>query len=151
MREDALGELARHAIARRSATRMHDASPAVTAFETEPIVELDAELDEVANSGRSLLCENFHRARAAQTAARPQGVVGMERRIVVLTHRGRYAALGEQARRREQRSLRQDENVVLGSSAQRGEEPRHASADDDERRLAIGPCLSGIGHGSFSL
>ena len=151
MREHSLGELARHAIARRRATRVHDPPSGVAPFETESIVELDAEFHEITDTGRGLRSEDLDRARATQATACPQGVLSVELRIVVLAHRGRDAALGKQARRREQWPLRHDENLVLCGGAQRGEETRHASADDDERNLAIGTCLSGIGHGSFSL
>ena len=149
--EHALRELARHAVARGRAARVHDAASAVAAFETEAVVELDAELDEVADTSRSLGREDLDRARAAEATAGAKRVLGMQRRVVVLPDRGGDASLREEARGREQRPLRQDEHVALGRGAERGEEPRHASSDDDERELAIVTCLSGIPHGSFSL
>ena len=130
---------------------MNDTATAVAALEAEPFVELDPELHEVAYARRSLVGENLHRARPAETTSCAERVLGMERRIVVLPHRRRDPALGEETRRREEWPFREDEHVALGRCAQRGEEPRHASADDDERDFAIGRCLSVIGHGSFSL
>ena len=90
-------------------------------------------------------------AWATQAAAGPERVLGVECRIVVLAHRGGDAALREEASRGEERALREDEHVALGGGTERGEEPRHPSADVDELYVAIGTCLSRIGHGSFSL
>ena len=75
----------------------------------------------------------------------------MERRVVVLPHRGSNAALGEEARGREQRTLREDEDVALGRRAQCREEPCDAPADDDERQLRVAAYVSRFAHGSFRL
>ena len=75
----------------------------------------------------------------------------MERRVVVLPHRSCDAALGEEARRREERPLREHEDVALGRRAQCREEPCDAAADDDERELGVVACISGYAHGSFRL
>ena len=136
MREHALGELPRDAIAGRRSTRMHDATAAVAALEPEAVVELDAELDEVADARRRLVRQDGDGARPAEPAARAERVLRVERRIVVLPHRGRDAALGEEARGREQRPLREHEHVALGGRAQCREQPGDAPADDDERQLS---------------
>ncbi len=79
-----------------------------------------------------------------EPAARAERVLRVQRRIVVLPDRGRDAALGEQARRREQRALREDEDVALGRRAQGREEPCDATADDDERQLGVAACISRV-------
>ena len=136
VREHALGELSRHAVAGRSAARVHDAATAVTAFETQAVVELDAELDEVADASRRLLGENGHRARTAEAATGAERVLRVQRRSVVLAHRGRDPSLREQARRRQKRPLREDEDVALGRGAERREEAGDTASHDDERELA---------------
>ena len=151
MGEDALCELARDSIARRRAARVNDASAAVTALEPEALVELDAELDEIADPCRGLLREHRDGARPAQAAARAQRVLGVQRRVVVLPHGCRDSALGEEARRGEERPLGEDENVALGGSAERREETGDASADDDERQLLLPSSISPCAHGSFRL
>ena len=150
VREHALGELARHAVAGRGAARVHDAPPAVASLETEAVVELDAELDEVADARRRLLGEHGDGARAAEAAARAERVLRVQGRVVVLAHGGGDPALCEQARRGEERPLREDEHVALARGAERGEEAGDAAAHDDERELVIA-VSSGIAHGSFSL
>jgi hypothetical protein len=151
MGEDALRELARDPVAGGRAARVDDPAAAVPALETETLVELDAELHEIADPGGGLLREHGHGARAAEAATRAQRVLGVQGRIVVLADRGGDAALGEQARRGEQRSFREDEDVALRGSTEGREEPRHAAADDDERELAAGACIRRDAHGSFSL
>ncbi len=135
MREHALGELARDAVPGRRAARVDDAPAAVAALEAEAVVELDAELDEVADPRRRLLGQHRDGARAAEPAACSQRVLRVQRRVVVLPDGGRDAALREQARRREQRPLREHEDVALGGRAERREEAGDAAADDDERQL----------------
>jgi len=80
---------------------VNDATPTVAALEAEAFVELDAELDEVADARRSLVRQNLDCARAAEAPARTERVLGVERRIVVLPDSGGDAALSEEARRRE--------------------------------------------------
>jgi len=151
MREHALGELASDAIPGGRPAGVNDATPTVAALEAEPFVELDAELDEVADACRSLVGEYLDCARTAKAPARSERVLGVERRIIVVPDSSGDAALSEEARRREERPLRENEDVAFGRSAESGEKSCHASADDDERHFAIGTCLPGIGHGSFSL
>jgi hypothetical protein len=151
MLQYALRELARHTVARGRTARMHHAASAVSTFETETVVELDAELDEIANTSRGRGCEDLDRTRAAQATSGAKRVLGMQGRVVVLAHCRGDAPLREQARGREQRPLRHDEHVALGCGTEGGEESCDASSDDDERELAIVTCLSGIPHGSFSL
>ena len=134
---DALGELARDAVARRGAARMHDAPAAVAALEPEAVVELDAELDEVADARGRLVGQHRDGARPAEAAARAERVLGVQRRSVVLPDRRRDPALREEARRREQRPLREHEHVALGGGAERREEPGDAAADDDERQARV--------------
>ena len=136
VREHALGELARHAVARRRAARVHHATPAVSSFETQAVVELDAELDEIADASRRLLGENVDGARAAEATARAERVLGVQGRVVVLAHGRGDASLREQARRGEKRPLREDEHIALARGAERGEEAGDAASDDDERELA---------------
>ena len=135
MCEHALGELPRDTVAGGGSSSVDDAAAAVTALEAEAFVELDTELHEVADPCGCLVGQHGDGARPAEPAARSQRVLGMERRVVVLPHRGCDAALGEEARGREQRPLREDEDVALGRRAQCREEPwRRPAADDDERR-----------------
>jgi hypothetical protein len=131
MVEDALRELAGHAVACSRTSRMDDPPSAVPAFEAEPVVELDAELHEIADPCRRLVREHGHGARATEPATRAQRVLGVQRWIVVLPDRCGDAALREEARRREERSLREDEHVALGRGAQGCEEPRYSAPDDD--------------------
>ena len=151
MREDALGELPRDTIARRGTSGVHDAPAAVAALEAEAFVELDPELHEIADPRSRLVGQHRDGARTAEPAARSQRVLRMERRVVVLAHCGRDATLGEQARGREQRPLREHEDVALGRGAQCREEPCDAPADDDERQLRVVACVSKFAHGSFRL
>ena len=151
MREDALGELPRDPVSGRRAARVHDAAPAVAALEPEAVVELDSELDEVADARGRLVGQDRDGARATDAAARAKRVLGVQRRIVVLAHGGRDPALREQARRREQRPLGQHEHVALGGRAQRREEAGDAAADDDERELGVACVYLRFAHGSFRL
>ncbi len=64
--EHALDEHSRDPVTGRGAARVDDASPTVAAFEPEVVVELDAELDEVANPRRRLSgerCDGLGRER----------------------------------------------------------------------------------------
>jgi hypothetical protein len=132
MRENALGQPSRDAIACRSAARVHDTAATVTSLEPEVVVEGDAELYEVANAGRRLAGECRDGALARETASRAQRVLGVERRRVVIPDRGGDTALGERARRREQRPLGQNEHVSFGRCAEGSEETGYAPADDEE-------------------
>ena len=149
VREHALGELSRHAVAGCSAARVHHATSAVTSFETQAVVELHAELDEVADASRRLLGENGHRARAAEASARAERVLRVKRRVVVLAHGRGDPSLREQAGRGQERPLREDEDIALARGAECREEAGDTATHDDERELAT--CMSGIAHGSFSL
>jgi hypothetical protein len=151
MVEDAFRELAGDPVAGGGAPGMDDSAAAVPAFETEAVIELHAELHEIADPCGRLVREHGHGARATEPATRAQRVLGVQRRIVVLSDRGCDAALGKEARRREERSLREDEDVALGRGAQGCEEPRYSATDDDERELAVTICIEGHAHGSFSL
>jgi hypothetical protein len=130
---------------------MDDATAAVPAFEAETVVELDPELHEIADPSWRLFREHRYRAGPAQAATRAQRVLGVQERIVVLPDRRGDAALGEEARRGEQRPLREDEHVALRSRAESCEEPCDSAADDDERELTVVACIRGDAHGSFSL
>jgi hypothetical protein len=151
MVEDALRELPGDPVAGGGAPRMDDATAAVPAFEAETLVELHPELHEIADPRRRLVREHGHGARAAQAATRAQRVLGMQSRVVVVPDRCGDTALSEEARRREERSLREDENVALGRGAEGCEEPCDAASDDDERQLAVNSCIDACAHGSFSL
>jgi len=149
VREHALGELSGHAISRRGAACVNHTTPTVAPFETQALVELHAELDEVADASRGLLGENGHRARTAEAAAREERVLRMQCRVVVLAHGRGDPPLCEQARRGQQRTLREDENIALARCAECREEAGNTASHDDERELAT--YMSGIAHGSFSL
>ena len=141
MREDALGELPRDAVAGGRSSRVHDAAAAVTALEAETLVELHPELDQVANACRRLVGEHRHGARTTEATPGVERVLGVERRIVVLPHRGGDTALGEQARGREERPLGQHEDVALGRRTQRREQSRDAATDDGESEVGVAECV----------
>ena len=151
VREHALGELPRDPVPRRGSARVHDAPSAVATLEAETLVELDAELDEVADARGRLLRQHGDGARAAEPATGAQGVLRVQRRRVVGAHRGGDPALGEEARRREERPLGEHEHVAFRGRAQRREEAGDAAAHDDERKLGVAGDISGFAHGSFSL
>ncbi len=132
MRESSFGEHASHAIAGRGAARVHHASAAMSALEAEPVIELDTELDEIANSCRCLFGQCFDGACTAESSACAKRVLGMEHRRVVSADCRSDAALGEQAIRGQEWSLGENEDVTLGGRAQRRNEPGDAPTDDDE-------------------
>ena len=151
--EHLLGQDARDPVARRRAARMHDPPPAVASLEPEPLVEDDAELDEILDPRGRLVGQDSNRRRPTEPATRTQRVLRMQCGRVVRTDGRCDATLREQARRGEQRALRQHEHVALGRSAERREEPGDASADDDERQLLVSPRIGfdAHAHGSFRL
>ena len=151
VRENALGEYSGHAVAGGSAACVHDSSPTVPAFEAEPFIELDAELDEIANSGRRFLGQHRDRASPAQPATRPQGVFGVEHGRIVVTDSRRDSTLGEHARGREKRPLRENQNVALGGRAQGCNEPGDSAANDDEIEFFLTRCAVFRAHASFRL
>ncbi len=55
MGEDPLGELPRDPVARGCASGVYDPPLRVASLEAESLVELDAEVDEIADPGRRLL------------------------------------------------------------------------------------------------
>ncbi len=143
--EDALCQLAGHAVSGGGAPRMDDSAAAVPAFEAEILVELDPELHEIADPRRRLVREHGHGARAAEATTRAQRVLGVQGWVVVLPDRGGDAALGEQARRGEERSLREDEDVALGRGAEGCEEPSDTAPDDDECEFCARPAIREYG------
>ena len=151
VRERALGEHARHTVAGGGAARVHDPAAAVAAFEPEALVELHAELDEVADPRGRLLGQHRDGARPAEPAARAQRVLRVQRGVVVLPDRRRDAALGEEAVRPQERALREDEDVGLARRAQGGEEAGDSAAHDDEAEPVVAVCVHGCLHGSFRL
>ena len=148
--EDALGERSCHPVAGRGAARVHDAPAAVPALETEAVVEVDAELDEVADPGRRLAGQRGDCARAREPPPGSQRVLGVERRRVVLADGGGDAALRQGARGRAERPLRQHEHLRVGRGAERGEETRDAAAHDEEVDLPLVQCPV-TRHASFRL
>ena len=140
MREHALGEDARHPVARRRAARVDDAATPVAALEPEPFVELDAELHEVADACGRLHRQRLDGTRAAEPATRATRVLRVQLGRVVVPDRGRDAALRERARGREQRALRDDQHVGVRRRAQRTEEARDAASDDEEVGSILGVC-----------
>ena len=151
MREHALGEHARHPVAGRGAARVDDAATAVAALEPEPLVELDAELDEVADACGRLHRQRVDGARAAEPTPARTRVLRVQLGRVVVSDRGRDAALGERAGRREERALRDEQDVRVGRRAQRADEARDAASDDEEVGSILGACSFRCAHGSFRL
>jgi hypothetical protein len=151
VRKNALGEHSGHAVAGGSAACVHDSSPTVPAFEAKPFIELDAELDEIANSGRRFLGQHRDRASPAQPATRPQGVFGVKRGRIVVADSRRDSTLGEHARGREKRPLRENQNVAIGGRAQGCNEPGDSAANDDEIEFFLTRCAVFCAHASFRL
>ena len=147
MSEDALRERTRDAVSSRGSSGMDDAPAPVAAFEPEPVVELDARLDEVADPRGRLAGQRRHGARTRETAPRAQRVLRVQRRRVVVRESRGDPALRERAGRRAERALRQHENLALGGRAQRREETGDSATHDDE----VGSVFSALAHGSFSL
>jgi hypothetical protein len=147
MVEDAVGQHARDTVACRGTARMDNAPAAVAALEAEALVELDAQLHEVADPGRGLARERGDGARARQPSPGAQSVLCVKRGGVVLPDRCCDPALRERAGRRAERSLRQHEHLALGRGAERREQPGDSAADDDEVHV-LSPELT---HGSFRL
>jgi hypothetical protein len=75
----------------------------------------------------------------------------MQSGIVLVAHRGGDAALSEEARRPQERALREDEHVALARRAQRREQARDAAPDDDDADLPAATRISTLLHGSFRL
>ena len=151
VRENTLCERASDPVTGGSAAGVHDPSPAVPTLQAEPLVELDAELDEIADPRGSLLRQGGNRARPAQPATGPERVFGVQCGRVVVRHGRRDPALGELAVRGQKRPLRENEHLALGGCAQGRGEPGHSTADDDEVEcLLVTYPVSGA-HASFSL
>jgi hypothetical protein len=151
MRENTLREHPSDPIACCSAAGVDDAPTAMAAFEAEPFVELDAELDEIANSYRRLFGEHLYCAPAAESTASANRVLGMKRWGIVVSYGCRNPTLGELAVGREERSLRENEHVALGGRAQGRDEPGDSAADDDETECFGVRCAVFRAHASFSL
>ena len=96
------------------------------------VLEVDAQVDQVDDPRRRFLGQDAHGARPAEAAAGAQRVLRVQRRRVAGTRRGGDAALGEIARRREQRAFRDQLDVCFRGGAQRSVEAGDAGADDDE-------------------
>ena len=151
VRDDPLCENPSHVIAGRRTARVHDPPPTVTTLEAEPVVELDSELDEILDAGGRFLGEDLDRARTAEAPARADRVLRVESRGIVVAHRSGDTALSEQAGRREKRPLGEDENLTLGGSAERREEPGDPTAHDDEVGVLLTMSPDFGAHASFSL
>ena len=153
MGEHLLGQYARDAVAGRGAARMHDPPSTVASLEPEPLVEDDAELDEILDPSRRLVGQNTNRRRPTEPATGAQRVLRMQFGRVVGTDGRCDTTLREQAGRGEQRPLGQHEHVALGRSTERREEPGDATADDDECQLLVSTRIGfdAHAHGSFRL
>ena len=151
MRENTLGQGPRDAVARRRAARMHDAAAAVATLEPEALVELDAQLDEVADPCRRLARERRDRARTREPATGAQRVVRVEGRRIVVADGGCDPALRERARRGEERALGENQHVAVGGRTERCEEPRYPATDDEEVDVVVARGLGHLAHGSFRL
>ena len=79
MRERALGQRACDSLAGRGAAGADDSPPRVASLEAEPVVELDARVDEVDDPRGRVLGQGSHGARAAETPAGAERVFGVKR------------------------------------------------------------------------
>ena len=127
----ALGEDGGDRLAGLGAAGVHDAAHRVAALAAEPLVELDAELDQVGDARRRLLGEHLDGARTADAAPGAERVGGVQLGRVALPHRRGDAALRVPAVRGVDGRLREQQHVGLGRRGQRGGEARDAAADDD--------------------
>ncbi len=132
VRECALGQGACDSLPGRGAAGADDAPSGMPSLESEPVVELDARVDEVDDPRRCVLCQGSHGAQAAETAAGPKRVFGVKRRRVVGPGRGRDSSLGEPARRGEDGTLRDDRDTGLPGGCQGGGQTGDSRADDDQ-------------------
>ena len=105
MRAHPFGENARDLLPGRRAARVEDARERMAALPAGLVLEVDAQVDQVDDPRRRFLGQDAHGARPAEAAAGAQRVLRVQRRRVAGTRRGGDAALGEIARRREQRAF----------------------------------------------
>ena len=132
MLEHAVSQRPGDSVAGGGTARVDDATPIVAAFEPEAVVELDTELDEIANPCRRFLRERYNRARPAEAAPRSHRVRGMELGSVVLADGRRDSPLCERARGCEERALGHEHHIRLGRGAQGSEQARDAAPDHQE-------------------
>ncbi len=154
--EHTLGERASDAIPGGRSAGMNDPSPAVASFETEAVVEVDAEIGEIADPRRRLLGQHRDRARPAEAAAGTQRVLRVQLGRVVVSDGGGDAALRKRARGRQNRAFRDEQDLGVGRGAERAEEPGNTSADHEEvDPISVEPiphaCSPVVLHGSFRL
>ena len=130
MRQRALCEHAEDPRPGRRPARVHDTAARVPALQAEIGVEVDAELDQVAHARRRLGRHRGDRARPAEPPPGAMRVLGVQLGAVVLAERRRHTTLGEEARRGEQRSLREHDDVRLARGDERRNETGDTPADD---------------------
>ena len=109
---------------------MYDPCARMPALQAETGVEVDAELDQVAHARRRLGRHRGDRARPAEPPPGAMRVLGVQLGAVVLAERRRHSTLGEEARRGEQRSLREHDDVRLVRGDERRNETGDTPADD---------------------
>src|SRR5437763_11773472 len=100
MREHGTREYLGDRASRLRAADAVDAAASVPALEPQAVVEMDAEILEVDDSGGRLVRQRAHRALAAKSATRNERVQGMQLRRVAGVRRGGHSTLREPARRR---------------------------------------------------
>ena len=129
---DALGEHARDGGAGGSPVGVQDAAPRVAAFQAEPLVELDAEREQVGDAGGRLGDQCLDGAGPAEAATGAVGVLGVQGRRVVRADGGGDAALRPGAGGVEQRPLGDQHDVGVDRGDERGGHAGNAAAYDEE-------------------
>ena len=122
------------------AAGVDDAAAGVAALAREPLVELDAEGDEVGDAGRSLPGEELDRALAAEAAAGGERVGRVEGGIVVGADGSGDAALRGPAVRGVEGALREDaDGRPCVRRREGGGEAGDPGADDRQIRVQFLP------------
>src|SRR5215831_17776013 len=106
----------------------------MAALEPEPVVEVDAELDEVCDPRRRLVRQCAHSAWATEATSRPQGVFRVQPGAVVLADSRCDTPLSQEARGRQQRTLGENQHVRLCRRTESRKQARDTSAGDDQIR-----------------
>jgi 8-oxo-dGTP diphosphatase len=144
--DDLLGERVCDLTTRRRPACVNDAGMGMSAFETEARVELDAEIGEVGDPRRRLARQDGDGARAAETPAGGDRVLGVQGRIVIRADRRRDATLREVTRRRLDRPLREHDHVGLVRGAESGIEACYSAPHDEEIALSLGRSPAYVSH-----
>ena len=132
MREHTRGERLRDPLPGLRAARVDDPPPRMPAFEAEPGVELDSEVDEICDARGRFGGQRGDRARSRQAPAAADRVLRMPPRVVVLPDCGCHPALGEAARRGSEWPLGKKKHVGVVGRAESRVQAGHAATDDDQ-------------------